>query len=420
MNNGWKIAWCHSGATGGSKHAAYQMVRELSRRGYVVDEFVLREGKPNLDYLPLKPFVQSSSNVAWGKTPRDFRPHVLYTWSVLVQSLRKIREARRNASQLAALINQGEYDLVHIDQYPWCEAVQLLRYVRQPSILYSHEPSRVRYKPSINSNVPSGGGMFRRGYTRLCAAALRLSEYLRDQEDIGATRQAQAILTNSFYSKETFFHRYGRMATVCRYGVDVETFRSLSLPIEAMVLSVGRLVLAKQHHLVIEAVAMMEPSRRPRVVITTPEDSTRLKGTSYSARLMRLAQEKAVEIEIRMNPSHNELVKLYNQAIAVVFVPVMEPFGLVSLEAMACGTPVIGIQEAGIRESVIDGVTGVLVDRDIGQIAAAIEYLQQQENVRTRMSQRSVEYARTQWTWKRTIDRYEEEIRKVLGVGSKL
>jgi glycosyltransferase involved in cell wall biosynthesis len=127
-----------------------------------------------------------------------------------------------------------------------------------------------------------------------------------------------------------------------------------------------------------------------------------------------MAKDCDVDLTVRYRPSQLELVSLYGQALAVVFVPIMEPFGLVAIEAMASGTPVIGIKEAAVRESVIDGVTGILVDRDASQIAAAIIRLQQRKETRAEMGRQAIEHVRAHWTWERTIERYEEEVRKML------
>lgn len=399
VGNKWKIAWCHHGDAGGSKRAAFEMVRELSRRGHVIDEFVIRGREPNLGYLPLEPFVRNSSYTIFSRPKLISRPYFCHMWASLAWSLWNSWRVRRTLRQVAGIINQGGYDVVHIDQYVLCLSVSLLPYLRVPTIMYSHEPSNMRYQYSENGHRPRGGSLFRRGYTWFCELAGRILTSVRNRQDIAETRHAKVFLTNSYYSKEVFFQRYGRIARVSPPGVNVESFRPLSLAVESMVLSVGRLVRAKQHEVAIEAAGMVEAARRPRVTIATPEHVERLENPRYAAGLNRLAEERGVDLEIRVNPSQNELVSLYNQAIALVFVPIMEPFGLVALEAMACGTPVIGIREAGIRESVIDGVTGVLVERNIDQISAAVEDLQQREDIRARLGKQAIEYVRTQWTW---------------------
>ncbi len=417
--NKWIIAWCHHADVGGSKRAAFEMVRELSRRGHIIDEFIIRGSEPSLTHFPLEPFVRYSSHTIFRRRNVISRPYFLHMWASVAWSVWNTWRVRRTLRQLAGIINQGGYDIVHIDQYPFCPSVRLLPYLRVPTILYSHEPSNIRYQYSENGDSPEGRSLFRRWYTWFCELAGRLLTSVRNGQDIADTRHANVFLTNSHYSKETFFQRYGCIANVCHYGVDTDTFRPLYLSVECMVLSVGRLVRAKQHHVIVEAVGMIESSHRPRLIVTTPEDAKRLEDSSYAQWLMRLAQEKGVHLDIRMNPSQAELLRLYNQAIAIVFVPIMEPFGLVPLEAMACGTPAIGVREAGVRESVIDGVTGVLVERDISQIAAAIDYLQQHGDVRAKMCRHAVEYIQTQWTWERTIDRYEDEVRGVLSMSAR-
>jgi len=222
------------------------------------------------------------------------------------------------------------------------------------------------------------------------------------------------VFTNSYYSKEAMFQRVRRFSVVCRLGVDTVKFRPLGLPVEPVVLSAGRIVKVKQHHLVIEAVAKIHHSRRPQVVIATPTSATQHEDYEYFARVTEMAKTASVDLDIRCKPSEAELVALYNQSLVLVFVPIMEPFGLVALEAMACGTPVIGVREGGVRESVLDGQSGILVDRDSTELAEAIDHLVQNPELRNRLGQQAGVYVRSQWTWAQSIDRYEKEIEKLL------
>ena len=416
MRERWRIAWVHNGDMGGSKRFAFEMVRNLSARGHVIDEFIVRGSVSNVDYLPLKPYVQSSSEVILRRAYPlwRLRPHLLGCYAQLGSNLWTMRKVKQQFEGFANVINATEYDFVHIDQYPTCRTIGILPYLRRLTLVYSHEPSTVRYEESSRSASLDQSSVRKGFYTSLCDVASKLPTNMRNRRDIVQTKLAHTILTNSYYSKEVFFQRYGRHSKVCYPGVDCSAFGLATLPVEPMVLSAGRIVRAKQHHLVIEAVALIEQTQRPRVVIATAEHIERLEDPCYSEELVQMAKDRDVDLTVRYRPSQLELVSLYGQALAVVFVPIMEPFGLVAIEAMASGTPVIGIKEAAVRESVIDGVTGILVDRDASQIAAAIIRLQQHKETRAEMSRQAVEHVRAHWTWERTIERYEEEVRKVL------
>jgi glycosyltransferase involved in cell wall biosynthesis len=221
-------------------------------------------------------------------------------------------------------------------------------------------------------------------------------------------------LTNSEYSREIYARRYGVPAAVCPYGVDTDTFRPLGLPRENLVLSVGRLVNAKQHHLVIEAIGRLTTGSRPRLVIATPEWKDRLQEPTYHDRLRTSAEALGVSLEIVYNPPQGDLVRLYNRAGAFVFVPRMEPFGLVALEAMACGAPVIGVPEGGVRESIREGTSGLLVPRDAAAIAQKLRYLLTDPEAGRRIGAGAVRYVQEAWSWSRTIDRYEDFVGTLL------
>ncbi len=77
-------------------------------------------------------------------------------------------------------------------------------------------------------------------------------------------------------------------------------------------------------------------------------------------RLRALGERSTVPVVFVDRPSHDLLIELYRRALAYVF-PAIEDFGIMPVEAMACGTPVIGANRGGVAETVIDGVTGVLL-----------------------------------------------------------
>ncbi len=76
--------------------------------------------------------------------------------------------------------------------------------------------------------------------------------------------------------------------------------------------------------------------------------------------LKDLASKLGVKLRILSMIDDEELVLFYNKASILVYAPYLEPFGLVPLEAMSCGTPIVAVKEGGVRESVIHNKTGIL------------------------------------------------------------
>ena len=88
--------------------------------------------------------------------------------------------------------------------------------------------------------------------------------------------------------------------------------------------------------------------------------------------LRRVAEECGVASRVRLHgqASRDELPALIRSADVVLCLPWYEPFGIVPLEAMACGVPVIGTAVGGLLDTVIDGVTGLLVPPHRPDLAA--------------------------------------------------
>ena len=108
------------------------------------------------------------------------------------------------------------------------------------------------------------------------------------------------------------------------------------------------------------------------------------------------------------------LVKRYNEAQFIVYTPIREPFGLVPLEAMACGKPVIGVNEGGVCETVLDGVTGTLVERDIPSLAKIIQEYNENQELVFRLGRQARDFTLEKWTWDKSVNRLEEYFNSLL------
>ncbi len=104
------------------------------------------------------------------------------------------------------------------------------------------------------------------------------------------------------------------------------------------------------------------------------------------------------------------LVQRYNQAALLAYAPVREPFGLVTLEAMACGIPVVGVAEGGFQEAIVEGVTGFLTPRDPDVFAKRVNDLLSNPIQRKKMGHAGRDSVISNWTWEVAVQRIEARL----------
>ncbi|HSK26704.1 MAG TPA: glycosyltransferase [Jiangellales bacterium] len=205
-------------------------------------------------------------------------------------------------------------------------------------------------------------------------------------------------------------------------GVDVQHFTPVPAPGEAerpghrpRVLVVGRLVERKG---VADAISALARVPGAELLVAGGPTADRLDADPEVQRLRRVARKHEVDDRVRLlgQVDRQAMPALMRSADAVVAVPWYEPFGIVPLEAMACGRPVVASAVGGLTDTVVDGVTGVLVPpRDPRSLATALRDLLASPARRRRLGAAGLERARRHYTWQQVAARTEavyEEVRR--------
>ncbi|MEM2954743.1 MAG: glycosyltransferase [Candidatus Nanoarchaeia archaeon] len=197
-----------------------------------------------------------------------------------------------------------------------------------------------------------------------------------------------------------------RCIKIVNPGVDIFKFKP-SKTSQNYFLAPGRIIAYKRFELAIEAFSEFNKIKKnfSLVIAGHPEDKT------YLARLQKLAASTP-NIKFILSPSDKELIELYQKCYAVLFTAKNEDWGLIPLEAMACGKPVIAVNEGGPLESVINNKTGLLVRAKPESIANAMLKLTSVPNLAKKMGLAARTHALA-FDWKRFAAKLEFAILEV-------
>jgi D-inositol-3-phosphate glycosyltransferase len=240
--------------------------------------------------------------------------------------------------------------------------------------------------------------------------------------------EADRLVANTAAERDELISRYGaeehRVAVVAP-GVDLDRFypataegtaavrlrarREWGLPEDAYVVAfVGRIQPLKAPDVLVRAAAALhlrdpEVARRLVVLIVGGPSGT---GLERPAALMELTASLGLSGAVKFLPPQAgpDLADVYRAADLVAVPSYNESFGLVALEAQACGTPVVAAAVGGLVTAVRDGVSGVLVDgHDPDDWARVLGRLLGSPGERVLLGQGAVEHARN-FSWTRTAE----------------
>lgn len=388
-----RIAIHHNLPSGGAKRALYEWVLRLQTR-HTLDLF--RYPTTDESYLDIRPLVHSVSEFGRGlpvSTGSNFiLKGVLY---------RRLVEASK---AMASAIDRKGYDVVFVHHCTYVQSPMLLRYLRTPSVYMCQEPFR-RVREASHSTEQQTLSQQLRG--RVQNGVDRILKGL-DETNAWA---ADVVLANSHFSRESILRAYGIVARTNYLGVSEHNFKPDGRKKSDFVLSVGRLAPHKGHEFVIASLALIPPAVRPPLVISFDQGSH-----EERARLQQLAARADVRLTLRETPA-DQMPELYNRALLTVYSPHLEPLGLVPLESMACATPVVGIHEGGIRETVRHGETGLLTERDPADFAEAVADLLASPSKRRDFGENGRRWVEANWTWDISTERLAKNLRRAIDLG---
>jgi D-inositol-3-phosphate glycosyltransferase len=208
-------------------------------------------------------------------------------------------------------------------------------------------------------------------------------------------------------------------------GVDTQKFypipkaearRAIGIPeTSQMLLFVGRIEPLKGIDTLMQAIARLREHiehclKRLCLTIIGGEPDAEDSADAEMQRLKALRDKLDLgELVTFLGARSQDTLQYYYSAAEVVVVPsYYESFGMVALEAMACGTPVIASEVGGLAFLIQDGITGFHVpDRDPEELAGKICLLLENEDLHREMSIAAVEHAQ-QYSWARIAPRIEE------------
>jgi glycosyltransferase involved in cell wall biosynthesis len=352
---------------GGGEVWSWQVARHLVKRGHEVD--VLTYKHPNRFYNEV---IEGVRILRTGRFPISG-----------VQSY-----FRRAYVQGIGIIAEGlkrDYDLAQVSQtFPLLPASLLSKMKRRPIVAVYHDVYGFGFSLRDKGIV--------RGIIR---GSVEHTTFKLDFDAIIAVSQS---------TKRKLLSRGVQSEKICviTEGVDLESvdFVEQEKSETPMVIYVGRLVAHKRVEDLLAAFSI--------VLKTVPSAQLYIVGEGPRGRLLReLSSSLKIHEKVRFTgyvPEHEKL-RLMKQAHTLVLPSVMEGFGLVLIEAMACRTPVIAANVGGPKEVVMPGQTGFLVEPfDVDALAEKLCILLTDAKMRERMGEAGRHTVEKFYTWERVVD----------------
>jgi glycosyltransferase involved in cell wall biosynthesis len=274
-----------------------------------------------------------------------------------------------------------------------------------PSAAYCHTPLKILHDPVTRARLAT--------QNKLQWAALNVMGPAFNAVDAQMWRRYRHVFVNSGETLNRCDRaglRPSGATEVLHPGVDARLFNDDGAPRERFLLVAGRVMWQKNIELAIEAARVLaNRGAHTKLVIAGAVDD---KSRPYLAQLRHLAL--GLDVEFHIDPTDAELASLYRRCQALLYTPWNEDFGMVPLEAMASGAPVLAVNSGGPRETVVPGITGWLLRDDPVAFADVAQDLLGRPDHYAWMRAKAREQAQ-KFAWKPFADRVDDVMEELAG-----
>lgn len=393
-----RIALFHNLPSGGAKRAVQEWMRRLADR-HTFDVYTLSSAEHA--YCDVRPYA--AAHHIFDFSPRPLFRSPLGRFNQLQRS-RDLGTLTQVGEKIATLINAGGYDVAFLQPCLYTYTPTFANLLQVPCVYYLHEPFGPSFVRKCTRPYLKEGGLRQKvdNLDPLIALYQRRLAGIRARSVAAITR----LLANSQYTSQWMARQYDVDAPVSYYGVDSEQFRPLPAVAKAdFVLSVGELSPRKGFDFLVESLGRIPTGQRPPLHLIC--NSVQADERQF---IEGLAAQHGVSLQIQIGLNADQMAVEHNRARLCVYSPVAEPFGLVPLEAMACGTPVVGVAEGGVAETIRHEHTGLLTARQPALFAAAVQSLFDDPKRVARYSQQARQYVLDEWSWERSVETLEAHL----------
>ena len=409
-----KIAVWHNLNSGGGKRALYYHVEGLIKRGHDVTAFC--PDTVDQSYLPLSSIIKEETFPLKEKIEK-LRNSLLkrfYSHALILERLNLMLDHCR---QCASIINQSDYDVLFANSSSDFYMSHIGRFVSIPKAIYIGEPFRPLYEafPEFQWKAPEKE---MRRFNSLNKVKNEIRYWKKiyafgilAREELAAAKSYELILVNSLFSRESIMRAYHLESKVCYLGIDTTKLNSGITKKENYVIGIGSFGHLKGIERVIDSISRIPAEKRPELIWIG-----NLPSVGYINSLGRMAEELKVKFTPKYNIPDEELILYLKKAAVMIYLPFLEPFGLVPLEANACGTAVVGIAEGGLKETIKDDLNGYTVkDFNPNEIASKIQLFTDDLLFANEIGERARKYVQERWNYETGINNIEAYLASLVG-----